>query len=81
MWLTYASNRLTPYGIDITDASVRATLEPAFYAGVAAMFELVYRVTPDDVSEDVGVEMLQRLYEELETHSRESLLVGNKTDG
>jgi hypothetical protein len=70
MWLTYASNRLTPHGIDVTDPSVRATLEPAFYAGVAAMFELFYRVTPDEVHEDVGVEMLQRLHEELETYTR-----------
>jgi hypothetical protein len=70
MWLMYASNRLTPHGIDITDQSVRETLEPAFYAGVASMFELFYRVSPDDVSEDVGVEMLQRLHEELETYTR-----------
>lgn len=70
MWLTYASNRLTPHGIDITDPNVRATLEPAFYAGAASMLELMQRVGPDEISEDQGVEMLQRIHEELETYAR-----------
>lgn len=70
MWLTYASNRLTPHGIDITDPNVRATLEPAFYAGAASMLELMQRVGPDEISEDQGIEMLQRIHEELETYSR-----------
>jgi hypothetical protein len=67
MWRVYGRERLTPHGIDVTDPNVEATMRPAFYAGAAAMLELMERVGPDDVSEDQGVEMLQRLHEELET--------------
>ena len=70
MWRLYATERLTPHGIDVGDPAVDGTLRPAFYAGAAAMFELLNRVSPDDVSEDVGVEMLNRLHEELDTYSR-----------
>ena len=70
MWLTYARTRLQSAGVDINSPDVRETVEHAFYAGVAAMFELMQRVAPDDVSEDRGVEMLARLQEELETYTR-----------
>lgn len=36
-----------------------------FYAGVAAMLDLMMKVSPDDVSEDRGVEMLEALQQEL----------------
>jgi hypothetical protein len=45
-------------------------VEHAFYAGCAAMLGLMDRVSPDDVSEDVGVEMLTRLHEELESYTK-----------
>lgn len=70
MWRVYGRERLAPHGIDITDEAVAATLQPAFYAGAAAMLGLMIRVSPDGVTEDQGVEMLQRLHEELDTYSR-----------
>jgi hypothetical protein len=70
MWRVYGTERLAPHGIDINEPAVDATLRPAFYAGAASMLELMMRTSPDDVSEDQGVEMLQRLQEELETYSR-----------
>jgi hypothetical protein len=69
MWLTYAGERLTPHGIDIAENAVRHTLEPAFYAGAAAMLELMQRVGPDEITEDQGVEMLQRITEELQAYT------------
>lgn len=70
LWLTYAAAVLASHGIDPADEAVRETLEPAFYAGVAAMLELSMRVSTDDISEDVGVEMLNRLHEELDAYSK-----------
>lgn len=69
MWLTYANERLVRNGVDINDDDVRFTVEHGFYAGAAAMLELMQRVGPDDISEDVGVEMLTRLHEELLSYS------------
>jgi len=70
MWLTYARGRFEAQGIDIEDPDIRDTVGHAFYAGAAAMLELMNRVSPDDVSEDAGVEMLTRLHEELDTYTR-----------
>lgn len=70
LWLTYGGEMLTPHGIKLDDPAVVDTLEAAFYAGVAAMFELHMRVSTDDVSEEVGVEMLSRLHEELESYTQ-----------
>jgi hypothetical protein len=70
LWLVYARDRFERNGLDLNDPAVRGTVEQSFYAGVAAMFELMQRVSPDGVSEDVGVEMLARLHEELETYTR-----------
>jgi hypothetical protein len=70
MWLTYGQERLESVGIDLSDPDVTHTVKHAFYAGAAAMLELMTRVAPDDVSEDVGVEMLNRLHEELETYAK-----------
>lgn len=67
MWRVYARERLTPHGIDITDPAVDATMRSAFYAGAASMLELMTRVGPDN---DQGVEMLQRLHEELDTYAK-----------
>jgi len=69
LWLVYARARLTPHGIDIADESVRGTMELAFYAGIAAMYELMMRVSPDDVSEERGMAMLSRLNDELRAHA------------
>jgi hypothetical protein len=69
LWLTYARERLRPAGLDPNDEAVKATLERSFYAGAASMLELTMRVSPDGVSEDVGVEMLNRIHEELEAYS------------
>ncbi len=70
LWRTYAAAKLTPHGIDIDDPAVEGTLRLAFYAGAASMMELMQRVGPDEITEDQGVEMLQRLHEELETYTR-----------
>lgn len=70
LWLVYAKEKFEKHGIDLNDPAFRAVSEEPFYAGVATMFELMNRVAPDGVSEDVGVEMLNRLYEELDTYSR-----------
>lgn len=36
-----------------------------FYAGAAAILDLLLRVSPEEVSEDQGVEMLQALHDEI----------------
>jgi hypothetical protein len=68
LWLAYAQ-RFTKAGIELDDPAV-AVMKETFYAGAAAMLELMTRVAPDDVSEDVGVEMLNRLHEELDTYTK-----------
>jgi len=69
MWLLYVKNRYAGTGVDVTDEAVKAIVEHAFYAGAGSMFELMLRVSPDTVSEDVGVEMLNRLQEELDNYA------------
>ncbi len=72
LYVVYATNRFkgeTEIGID--DEDVTETIKHAFYAGAASMLEMMQRVGPEDVSEEVGVEMLTRLAEELESFSRE----------
>ncbi len=70
LWLVYARGRLEPHGIDITDDAVKATLERSFYAGAAAMLELTMRVSADEISEEQGIEMLNRIHEELDAYSK-----------
>lgn len=70
MWLVYARERFEQAGIDLSRPEVKGTVEHAFYTGCAAMLELMQRVSPEDVSEDVGVEMLTRLHEELESYTK-----------
>ena len=67
MWRLYWTNRWAPANFP---PDVEKCFRHAFYSGCAAMIELMSRVGPDDVSEDRGVEMLQRLHEELETYSK-----------
>lgn len=69
LWLAYARERFAQHGVAIEDPAVRETVEHSFYAGAASMLELMARVGPDDISEDVGVEMLNRLHEELHAYS------------
>jgi hypothetical protein len=68
LWLLYGGERMTRADMDRPE--VRATVEHAFYAGCAAMLELLTRVAPEDVSEDVGVEMLTRLHDELTSYGK-----------
>lgn len=70
LWLVYGQSRFRETGLTLDDPIVTETLKHAFYAGAASMIELMTRVSPDDISEDQGVEMLQRLHEELETYSK-----------
>jgi len=74
MWRAFAEEVLARHGIkageDDTADFALVWFRRAFYAGAAGMFELVTRVAPDDVSEDKGVDMLQRLSDELETYAR-----------
>lgn len=70
LWLTYGAEAIVPLGVKLDDPAVVGTVEAAFYAGVAAMFELHMRVSADNVSEEVGVEMLSRLHEELESYTQ-----------
>ena len=73
MWKAYYEEVLVPRGVTFEDPDTAPGAEwfrRSFYAGVSAMLELMMRVSTDDVTEDRGVEMLQRLYEELETYAR-----------
>lgn len=70
LWLVFAREWLTPHGIDINDDAVKATVERAFYAGAASMLELTMRVSPDEVSEEQGIEMLNRIHEELDAYTK-----------
>lgn len=70
MWKVYAGNRFKATGIDIDGPEASATIKHGFYAGAASMLELMMRVSPDDVSEEQGVEMLERLREELESYAK-----------
>lgn len=70
IWLVYGRERFEQAGIDLNQPEVKDTVEHAFYTGCAAMLELMSRVSPDDISEDVGVEMLTRLHEELESYTK-----------
>jgi len=68
LWLTYGRNRFTGEHFD-ADEDISATVKHAFYSGAAAMLELMTRVAPDEISEDQGVEMLNRLQEELHAYA------------
>ena len=68
MWNTYHANLLKPHLGD--DESVLWPLRDAFYGGCASMLELMLRVAPEDVSEEAGADMLQRLEDELTTFAR-----------
>lgn len=70
LWLVYARERFEKAGMDINDPALGQTVEHSFYAGASSMLELMMRVSPDDVNEEVGVEMLNRIHEELETYSK-----------
>lgn len=70
LWLVYGRERLVANGMNLEDDAIKQTVEHAFYAGCASMLELMTRVAPDDVSEDVGVEMLERLHEELDSYTK-----------
>lgn len=73
MWRAYYEETLKPRGLVEGDPAIDdglVLMRKTFYAGVAAMLELMMRVSPDDVSEDQGVEMLQRLYDELQTYAQ-----------
>jgi hypothetical protein len=73
MWRTFYDEVLVPRGITFDDPDTAPGVDwfrRAFYAGAASMLDLMMRVGPDDVSEDQGVEMLERLREELETFGK-----------
>ena len=61
MWTTFRSEVLR----EITNPIQIEETRRGFYAGAAAMLDLMVRVAPDDVSEDQGVEMLEALHQEL----------------
>jgi hypothetical protein len=68
LWRTFYDEVLKPRGIIEGDPDIDpglALMRQSFYGGAASMMELMMRVSPDDVSEDEGAAMLQRLYEEL----------------
>jgi hypothetical protein len=73
MWRTFYDEVLVPRGITVEDPDTAPGVEwfrRSFYAGAASMLDLMMRVAPDDVSEDQGVEMLERLREELQTFGK-----------
>jgi hypothetical protein len=73
MWRTYYDEVLVPRGVTVDDPDTAAGVEwfrRSFYAGAASMLDLLMRVGPDDVTEDQGVEMLERLREELQTFGK-----------
>ncbi len=61
MWTTFRNEALREIVNPIQIEETRR----GFYAGAASMLELMMRVSPDDVSEDRGVEMLEALHQEL----------------
>jgi hypothetical protein len=68
MWLIYGRERFEP-GVPLDSPEATEILEPTFYAGFASALQLMLRVSPDDVSDEVGAEMLSRLHEELHVYS------------
>jgi hypothetical protein len=71
LWITYAKGRLGELSPD--DPAVKATIEHAFYAGATSMLELMQRVSPEDITEEQGVEMLNRIHEELHAYADRSV--------
>jgi hypothetical protein len=69
MWRAYGEVMAVSLGCSLTD-DMMEPLRQAFYAGSASMFELVARVAPDEVSEDRGVAVLSRIYDELRTFAK-----------
>lgn len=67
MWRVYSEERFKGHGLEPEHL---ALLREVFYSGVAAMLELMNRVSGEDVSEDRGVEMLARLHEELDVYTK-----------
>jgi hypothetical protein len=61
IWRTYKDEVLTK----VTNPVQIEETRRGFYAGAAAMLDLMLHVSPDDVSEDRGVEILQALHEEI----------------
>lgn len=61
IWRTYRGEVLA----HVTNPIQIEETRRGFYAGAAAMLDLMMRVSPDDVSEDRGVEMLEALAQEL----------------
>lgn len=73
MWRTYYDEVLVPRKITTDDPLTAAGVKyfrESFYAGASSMLELMMRASPDDISEDDGAAMLQRLYEELQTYAK-----------
>jgi hypothetical protein len=62
LWRTFRQEVLR----EVTSPVQLEETRRGFYAGAAAILELVVRVSADDVTEDRGVEILQALHEELQ---------------
>jgi hypothetical protein len=56
---------------DTAGATQRKESRRAFYAGASAMFRLVGGVGIDDISEDQGAAMIERLHLELHAFARD----------
>lgn len=67
-WTTFSRKILDPIHASVVQ---RTEMRRAFYAGAASMFELFMQVTPDHVSEDQGVDLLNRLTAELEQFGKD----------
>ena len=69
LWQVYYRNRFELLAARPLEPEHVALLEEVFYAGVAAMFQLMDKAsTPEDIDE--GAARLQRLYEELEVYTK-----------
>lgn len=73
LWRAFYDEVLKPRGLVEGDPDIDpglALMRQSFYGGAASMMELMMRVSPDGVSEDEGVAMLQCVYEELEIFAK-----------
>ncbi len=69
LWRVYFDNRFAIRVDRPLDADMIGILREVFYAGIASMFQLMTKMAGDDADE-LGAERLQRLYEELETYTK-----------
>jgi len=73
IWQVYYTEKWKPIlGDDIPQAE--GIMRHVFYTGCAAMLEMMQRVGAENVTLDQGVEILQRLQDELDAYSNSGVM-------